>query len=362
MIRSFSIGLIAVLVLATASGRAQAPDLESMDIVLKSIPDGPIAKVNGVNIEQQDFVNLYQADLQRYLATSGEASVQDSVRIQIAFQSLQVLLRYETLHQEALAHSLSVPEAEIEATWAEQLEQFEQTLSGEGGVLSELEVLDRIGMANREEALERIERMMLIEAMSAKVIAEAGNEMVVTDEQVAAVIERQSEKLGRQAVYKVRQILIRATAGDSDSRSRARAQINEALTRLQSGESFAGLAEEMSEAPGREKGGEVVGTERQFPPFMVEAISSLALEEISDVVESEYGFHLFKLIERKAGSDESATVVSDEIRLRLKSARGEQVVRDYCTRLWESGMQWEHYLEIEKNLAINPDYRDQGSQ
>ncbi len=33
----------------TGSAAAQAPDLERMDVVLKSVPDGPVAKVHGVS-------------------------------------------------------------------------------------------------------------------------------------------------------------------------------------------------------------------------------------------------------------------------------------------------------------------------
>ena len=98
----------------------------------------------------------------------------------------------------------------------------------------------------------------------------------------------------------------------------------------------------------------------KFPAFLIEAISTLEPGEISEVVESEeFGFHLFQLLEAKGGTDGSLEDVAPEIRRRLIAARGEQVVRNYCIRLWDEGMQWENYLEIEKNISINPDYRNQ---
>lgn len=362
MSRIPSIGLIAPLILVAALGHAQAPDLASMDIVLKSIPDGPAAMVNGVNIGRQDFINLYQAELNRLSVENGGGTIQDGDRIRVAFESLNVLLRDETLHQEALRRSLPIQEGQIEKEWVMELARLRRNLAvQDGSQLSEEEVLALIGMENRGQALARIERMMLIEAIAAVIVVEFEDEMAVTDEEVAAIFDKQQISFSRPTVYSVRQILILAQEdATAEERVQARATIDQALARLQSGESFSGLAKELSEAPQGASGGEMVGTEREFPPFLVRAVSPMAAGEISDIIESEFGFHLFQLVERRTGSVGTPEEAAPMIRKRLMAVRGEQVVREYCTRLWEAGMPVEHYLEIEKNYSINPDYREQG--
>ncbi|MDP7640673.1 MAG: hypothetical protein QGG73_13345, partial [Candidatus Hydrogenedentes bacterium] len=51
--------LAAAFVLVSAAVSAQAPDLTKMDVVLRSVPDGPIARVNGVSITATVFIKLY---------------------------------------------------------------------------------------------------------------------------------------------------------------------------------------------------------------------------------------------------------------------------------------------------------------
>lgn len=361
MSRIPSIGLITLLVLVAALGYAQAPDLASMDIVLKSIPDGPAAMVNGVNIGRQDFINLYQAELKRLSVQNGGGTIQDGERIKVAIESLRVLLRAETLHQEALRRSIEIPEGQIEEEWVTELERLRRNLAGQGGSqLSEDEVLALIGVENRGQAFAQIERMMLIDAISDLIVAESEGEMTVTDEEVAAVFDKQRAGVARLTVYRVRQILILAQEDSTaEERTEARAKIDQALARLQSGESFSGLAKELSDDPRSESGGEMVGTDREFPPFVTEAVATMAAGEISGVVVSEFGFHLFQLVERKTGSDGTLEEAAPIIRERLMAVRGDRVVREYCTQLWEAGMPWEHYLEINKNLSINSDYREQ---
>jgi parvulin-like peptidyl-prolyl isomerase len=58
---------------------------------------------------------------------------------------------------------------------------------------------------------------------------------------------------------------------------------------------FAVLAKEHSEAPTAENGGLIYYETQQLPPVMEKAITSLKVGSISSVVQSSYGFHIFKL-------------------------------------------------------------------
>jgi parvulin-like peptidyl-prolyl isomerase len=58
---------------------------------------------------------------------------------------------------------------------------------------------------------------------------------------------------------------------------------------------FAVLAKEHSEAPTAENGGLIYYETQQLPQVMEQAITSLKVGAISNVVQSSYGFHIFKL-------------------------------------------------------------------
>jgi len=47
----------------------QAPELERMDIVLKAVPNGPVARVNGAMIDAEEFKDLYIGELNRLALT-----------------------------------------------------------------------------------------------------------------------------------------------------------------------------------------------------------------------------------------------------------------------------------------------------
>ncbi|MFC0561781.1 peptidylprolyl isomerase [Halalkalibacter alkalisediminis] len=76
---------------------------------------------------------------------------------------------------------------------------------------------------------------------------------------------------------------------------------NEVLEKLEAGEDFAELAIEYSTDPGSgARGGDLdfFGRGQMVPPFE-EAAFALEIDEISEPVESDYGFHIIKLTDRQ---------------------------------------------------------------
>lgn len=80
-----------------------------------------------------------------------------------------------------------------------------------------------------------------------------------------------------------------------------RARLNEMKKRIQGGEDFATLAGQYSEDPGsKEKGGELgFFKKRELVPEYEAAALKLEPGQMSDIIESQFGFHLIQLIERR---------------------------------------------------------------
>lgn len=91
-------------------------------------------------------------------------------------------------------------------------------------------------------------------------------------------------------------------------------QAQKVLARLRTGEDFAALVQELSAAD-RSNGGQL-GLRRadRYPPSFIAATQALAVGGVSELVRSGAGFHILKVVERRAPSAASRTVVQTHAR------------------------------------------------
>ena len=96
--------------------------------------------------------------------------------------------------------------------------------------------------------------------------------------------------------------------------SQLQAQAQALLVRIRSGEDFATLVKQYSDAD-RSKNGEF-GLRRadRYPSSFVQATQSVAVGAVSDLVRSGAGFHILKVLDRRAPSAVAQTVVQTHAR------------------------------------------------
>lgn len=113
----------------------------------------------------------------------------------------------------------------------------------------------------------------------------------------------------------VRHILLRTTGMNDEQKAEVRKKMEDILKRARAGEDFAELAKQYSEDPGSKENG---GLYSDFPrgrmvkPFE-DAAFNLPVGEISDIVETSYGYHIIKVIERKK-EDQPFEKVKDSLK------------------------------------------------
>jgi parvulin-like peptidyl-prolyl isomerase len=150
----------------------------------------------------------------------------------------------------------------------------------------------------------------------------------IPDASVAEVLQSDPQSLER---VKARHILIRSSEEDSEEeKTDAKTRIGAIADRLKAGEDFAEVAQQESEDPGSAvRGGDLGEFARgdMVPPFE-EAAFSLEPGTISEIVQSQFGYHLIK-------SEERRTLTEDEVRDDLRKQMGNQVLRSWIAELQE---------------------------
>jgi len=110
----------------------------------------------------------------------------------------------------------------------------------------------------------------------------------VTQQEIKSYYNKNRDEFSVPEQIRVRQIV-------TDNPDKA----SDLYKRILSGENFAKLALEHSQAPDRSQGGDLGYFSRGQFPKVFDTCFDLEKGELSEVIQSEYGFHIFKLVDRR---------------------------------------------------------------
>lgn len=177
------------------------------------------------------------------------------------------------------------------------------------------------GLDQSESYLARLDqlkkRALMEEALAANLAT------AVTDEDVRAFYDRQLESTPAQEEVRARHILV-----ETEEEARA------VMERLEAGEDFVALADELTIDPsGKGQGGDLgyFGRGRMVPSFE-EAAFSLEPGDVSDPVQSQFGYHVIKSEDRR----EIAPPAFEQVEGQIREMLGRQAQTAYVTRLREN--------------------------
>lgn len=345
-----------------SSGWAQAPDLQSMDIVTRSIPDGPIARVGKTNIQKIDFILLYQSELNSYLEQNSDKELNDGNRVRIALLCINILLEQELLYQESVAKKVSVDDAEVKRRADVQFNRLKEGFVQQAGRdVTEAEILDRLGFEKRSDINFEIRRSMLVSTMRNQILIE--NAESLSNDIVQEFYEKNKKSMVISAGFHLKHISIRGAENDATARGEGLEKANKALNKIFSGQLFDTVANEYSELLDPERGCDLgMLPAGALPPYMVKAAVNLEVGDVSDVIKSDTGIHIILLVAQEKGGAVPEEQALKIVRARLVKERGRLLVREYCDRLILAGAPVRVFLELEQNLARSGDQKSLGSE
>lgn len=273
-----------------------------------SASDKSVAIVNGVALTEVDLQKIINELLP---ITFYHRTVTPEKRAELRKKALEELIKRELYYQEGKKTGIRINRTEIN----EGLETIKKRFKSKKEYK---EALRQAGIS--EDDLKRdIERNLVIQKFYQKEVIEKSK---ISDEYLKDYYEKNKKDFLRPESAHIRHILIKIepTANATEKEEKKKLAL-EVLEKARQGEDFGALAFNYSDDDWRVKGGDLGLIHRgRLLPELEEVAFKLRPGEISDLIETIYGFHIIKLEEKMP----PVQLSFDEIREKLKKEMEEK--------------------------------------
>ena len=164
--------------------------------------------------------------------------------------------------------------------------------------------------------------------------AQARSGVSVTDAEARAYYDANIDQYRHQSRAKVRHILLK-TVGKGDAEvAEIRAKMEDVLKQARGKAKFEDLAKQHSEDGSKDNGGDLGWiTPGQTVPAFDKAAFSMALNTVSDIITTEYGFHIIKVEQRENARTQSFEEVRGSILPILTAQKADRAASDIAEKI-----------------------------
>jgi len=246
----------------------------------------PAAKVNGIAITQREVDEATATLLPR---ASYHRNVTPEKIKELQKQALDNLIREELFYREGLKKGYKVPKSDIGKRVDEIIKKYPSKSAFK-------DALKKYGLSE-EDIRKKVEHMMLADLFLKEAVYKKAE---IKENQLLDYYEKNREKFQKPEAARFSHILIKVPPeAPKEEKEKLKKKAEEIYEKLKKGEDFARLAWDSSDDPSRVKGGDLgvvhrgrLETEVEGPAF------ALAKGEMSGIVPSLYGYHIFKAMEK----------------------------------------------------------------
>ncbi len=157
--------------------------------------------------------------------------------------------------------------------------------------------------------------------------------MTIPEADVKQYYDTYEDEFRQEEEVRARHILFRVEEGADDAtKATARQRAEAVLAKAKSGEDFAKLATENSEDSSSSRGGDLGFFRRglMVPPFE-EAAFAMQPGQVSEIVETQFGYHIIRVEERREPGVKPFAEVSTQITGKMKSERAQAMANEKAT-------------------------------
>jgi peptidyl-prolyl cis-trans isomerase C len=281
-----------------AAGQPAAPPAPPKPVP-QQLPD-VLARVNGEPVKKADFDRMV-----RTIEARAGKSIPPDRRDEILRGALDQLITYTLLSQESRSRGVKVEPAEIDTKMGQLKSQFPTQEAFD-------KALKDRGMTAESLRQDAIVDLSVTKLMDAEVATIPGP----SDAEAKDFYDKNPDKFKEDEQVRASHILVRVDEkADAAAKQKARAEIDAVMKKVRAGGDFAKLAQEHSQDGSAANGGDLEYFTRGQ---MVEPFNKVAFElkpgQVSDVVQTQFGYHIIKKTDHKAGR----TVPFEEVQPKIK--------------------------------------------
>ncbi len=169
---------------------------------------------------------------------------------------------------------------------------------------------------------------------------ELKSKIKITDEEAKKFYEENPARFERPENVRAAHVLISTVDKDTqkpiaaDKKKEKEKLAKDVKARAEKGEDFGKLAKEFSEDPGsKDKGGEYTFARGEMVPEFETAAFSLKTNQVSDVVETRFGYHIIKLLQKIPAEKVEFSKVLPDLKEGLVQQEAQKQVPDYFEKV-----------------------------
>lgn len=303
---------------ASASAQQEPASPTAEPQAAKPVPQqlpAVVARVNGEEIPRRDFERALAV-----LETRAGGPVPPERRDEVLRGLLDQLITYRLLVQEARQRKLEPSDQEVNARLAEVRQQFpdEQAFN---------DALQQRNMDAKQLAIDTRSDL----TVGKLVESEAASVPAADEGKARSFYEQNPDQFKQPEMVRASHILARVEPdAGPEAKTQARAKMEGVLEQLSAGADFAEMARKHSDDGSAENGGDL----NYFGPGqMVPAFEKAAFElkggQMSGIVETQFGYHIIKVTDRRPGR----TVPFDEVKSQIGEYLQQQQQREKADAL-----------------------------
>lgn len=281
-----------------------------------------VAKVNGKNISGEEYKKLLkQMEASQAQKGPGGKSIDPEI---LKEQVMDRLITIEVLSQRAEQLNIRPDPKELD----QKMEEIKKNVGGEQALG---EALKAHGITVHELRAD-IQRSITIQKLLDQ---EVFDKVKVDKAETKGFYDSNPQVFRIPEQVRARHIVVRVKQGASDQeRKQARAEIEKAAERIRKGEPFENVAKEVSQDGAAQRGGDLGYFSRgQMVPEFENVAFGLEKGKVSPVVETQFGYHLIKVEDKREARTLGFEEVESKIEEFLRQRKGEESLRDYVNGL-----------------------------